>query len=96
MLLVVGVNWRNEGRKASETGAWGQSSAVGSADFAHVDHTVVVQDMIDCLGAERDVAIPVRSVRPAVELMLAMYQSAHRQRTIALPITDDETVWSPL
>ncbi|MGB5873140.1 MAG: Gfo/Idh/MocA family oxidoreductase [Bacteroidota bacterium] len=70
------------------------TGAGGAADFGHRDHTVVVQDMIDCIKSDRDVIIPVTSVRPTLEMVLAMYHSAKHNRPITLPIADDDSVWN--
>ena len=79
---------RKIGNSSQATGAG------GAADFGHRDHMVVVQDMIDCITSDRDVVIPVTSVRPTLEMVLAMYQSAKHHRPITLPIADDDEVWS--
>jgi UDP-N-acetyl-2-amino-2-deoxyglucuronate dehydrogenase len=70
------------------------TGAGGAADFGHRDHTVVVQDMIDSVRSGREVVIPVSTVRPSLEIVLAMYQSAKKREPVVLPITDDESVWS--
>lgn len=77
----------NIGNAAQATGAG------GAADFGHVDHSVVVQDMIDCIGTEKDVVIPVTSVRGSLEIVLAMYQSAAKNEPVEWPIKDDDSVW---
>jgi UDP-N-acetyl-2-amino-2-deoxyglucuronate dehydrogenase len=69
------------------------TAAGGAAAFGHKDHMVVVQDMIDSIRSNREVVIPVTSVRPAVEIVLAMYQSAKQNSPVTLPISDDDTVW---
>lgn len=78
---------RNLGNAAQATGAG------GAADFGHIDHAVVVQDMIDCIGTDKDVIIPVKSVRPTLEMVLAMYQSAARGIPVEWPVRDDLSVW---
>jgi len=78
---------RTFGSSAQATGAG------GAADFGHRDHTVVVQDMIDCIQSDREVIIPVASVRPTLEIVLAMYHSAKHNGPITLPISDDDSVW---
>jgi predicted dehydrogenase len=70
-----------------------KTAASGAADFGHADHQVVIQDMIDSIHANREVVIPVSSVRPTVELVLAMYQSAAYGKPITLPIQDDPAIW---
>ena len=78
---------RNYGNAAQATGAG------GAADFGYLDHKVVIQDMIDAIREDREVIIPVASVRPTLEIVLAMYQSAARKQPVSLPISDDESVW---
>ena len=50
--------------------------------------------MIDAVRADREVVIPVSSVRPTLEIVLAMYHSAARQKAIELPVRDDESIWA--
>jgi predicted dehydrogenase len=78
---------RSYGSAAQATGAG------GPADFGFQDHLVVIQDMIDAIREDRDVIIPVESVRPTVEIVLAMYQSAARNKPVELPVQDDDGVW---
>jgi predicted dehydrogenase len=70
------------------------TAAGGPADFGFADHQVVIQDMIDAVRENREVVIPVSSVRPTVELVLAMYQSAARGKPVDLPIKDDPGIWT--
>jgi hypothetical protein len=35
----------------------------------------------------------VENVRPTLEIVLAMYQSAARNEAVRLPVTDDSTIW---
>lgn len=69
------------------------TGAGGAADFGHADHQVVIQDMIDAIRLDREVVIPVASVRPTLEIVLAMYQSAARNAPVDLPVGDDERAW---
>lgn len=69
------------------------TAAGGAADFSYLDHKVLIQDLIDAVREDRDVIIPVRSVRPTLEIVLAMYQSAARGTPVSLPVQDDETAW---
>lgn len=79
---------RGFGSQAQATGAG------GAADFGHADHQVVIQDMINAIRNQRDVIIPVTSVRPTLEIVLAMYQSAARNNApVDLPVQDDERAW---
>jgi len=78
---------RNIGNAAQATGAG------GAADFGHIDHTAVVQDMIDSIKNNKEVVIPVKSVRATLEIILAMYQSAKSGKTICSPFKDDKKIW---
>jgi predicted dehydrogenase len=69
------------------------TAAGGAADFGHADHQVVVQDMVDAVREDREVVIPVSSVRPTLEIVLGMYQSAARNAPVELPIEDDDSIW---
>ncbi len=75
------------------TGAAPGTGATGPADFGYQDHQVVIQDVIDAIGAAREPLIPVTSVRPTVEVVLAMYQSAARGKRVELPVRDDSGIW---
>lgn len=79
---------RNIGNASQATGAG------GAADFGHVDHTAVVQDMINSIVNNKEVVIPVKSVRPTLEIVLAMYQSAKYNKIISAPFIDDDNVWN--
>lgn len=78
---------RKYGSEAQATGAG------GAADFGHLDHLVVIQDMIDAINQKREVIIPVSAVRPTLEIVLAMYQSAAKSKPVDLPVLDDESAW---
>ena len=78
---------RNLGNAAQATGA------SGPAAFGFADHQVVVQDMIDAILNDHEVIIPVSSVRPTLEAVLAMYHSAAKNCKIELPVVDDESIW---
>jgi UDP-N-acetyl-2-amino-2-deoxyglucuronate dehydrogenase len=69
------------------------TAATGPADFGYLDHLVVIQDMIDAIGANREPVIPVTAVRPTVEAVLAMYHSAARGKRVELPVKDDASIW---
>lgn len=78
---------RNYGNAAQATGA------SGAAAFGAEDHQVVIQDLIDAVREDREVVIPVSTVRPTLEIVLAMYQSAARQAPVSMPVTDDDAIW---
>lgn len=77
----------NIGNAAQATGAG------GAADLGFSDHQVVIQDMIEAINEDKDVVIPVKSVRPSLEIVLAMYQSAAGNAPVEWPIQDDESIW---
>jgi predicted dehydrogenase len=83
-----------EDEQIRQLGSATQATAAGSpTDFGYADHLVVIQDMIDAIREDREVVIPVRSVRPSVELALALYQSAARGGKVNLPVKDDPSIW---
>jgi predicted dehydrogenase len=94
------VTWkfREERPEDAEIRTYGSATqatgAGGAADLGHADHMVVIQDMVDAINENRDVIIPVTSVRPTLEIVLAMYQSAARGQPVALPVQDDDSVWA--
>jgi len=69
------------------------TAAGGAADFGHRDHLVVVQDLIDALRQDREVAIPVGDVRHTLEVALAMYASAKRGGPVELPLAPEVEIW---
>lgn len=69
------------------------TAAGGAADFGFADHQIVIQDFIEAVNEDREVIIPVASVRPTLEMVLAMYQSAAKGAPVDLPVVDDESIW---
>ena len=58
------------------------------------EHQLVIDDAVDAIRENREVAIPCESVRPTLEIALAMYQSDKLgQKPVSLPLPDDEGVW---
>jgi len=70
-----------------------KTAAGGAADFGFADHQVVIQDMIDAIDENREVVIPVSSVRPTLEIVLAMYESAEKNHPVVLPLKGDPQMW---
>jgi predicted dehydrogenase len=93
------VTWKFRDERPEDAGiraigdAAQATGAGGAADFGFADHQVVIQDMIDAVRENREVIIPVASVRPTLEIVLAMYQSAAANRPVDLPVRDDDSVW---
>ncbi len=69
------------------------TGATGAADIGYHDHQVVIEDMIDSIKTGRDPIITVESVRPTLEIVLAMYHSAAKGTPVDLPVEDDESIW---
>ncbi|NUQ65987.1 MAG: Gfo/Idh/MocA family oxidoreductase [Pirellulales bacterium] len=70
------------------------ATAAGSATaLPSIDHQMVIDDCVDAIQSGREVAIPCQSVRPALEISLAMYRSARLGEPVRLPLIDEETVW---
>jgi predicted dehydrogenase len=95
---VVTWQFRDERPEDKEVRTYGSiaqaTGASGATAFGFADHQVVIQDMIDAVREQREVVIPVESVRPTLEIVLAMYQAATRQAAVELPVTDDDSVWN--
>lgn len=88
--------FRKEQPQDVEISGYGSASqstgAGGAADFGHLDHQVVIQDLVDAVRDNREVAIPVRSVRHTLEVVLAMYESARTHAPVALPLAADISI----
>jgi len=69
------------------------TAATGPAAFGFADHAFVIQDLIDAVRDNREVCIPVQSVRPTLEMVLAMYHSAAKGGAVDLPVKDDARIW---
>lgn len=69
------------------------TAATGPTDFAFTDHQAVIEDMADAIRHDRDPLIPVSSVRPTLELALAMYLSAKEGRAVDLPLESEEGIF---
>ncbi len=57
------------------------------------DHLAVIDDFIDAVRANREPVIPCYTVRPSLEIALAMYQSAKLNQPIELPLTNENNCW---
>lgn len=70
------------------------ATAAGSATaLPSVDHQMVIDDCVDAIQSGRELAIPCQSVRPALEIALAMYRSARLGEPVGLPLVDENRVW---
>lgn len=61
--------------------------------LASIDHQRVIDDCVDAVAEGREVVIPCTSVRPTLEMALAMYQSDRLRRPVNLPLTDENALW---
>lgn len=86
---------RPEDAEIREYGSASQATAASSPTaLGFQDHAFVIQDFIDAINQDREVCIPVATVRPSLEMVLAMYQSAARNAPVDLPIQDDPRIWA--
>jgi predicted dehydrogenase len=70
------------------------ATAAGSPTaLPSVDHQMVIDDCVEAIQCGREVAIPCETVRPALEISLAMYQSARLGEPVPLPLADEGRVW---
>jgi UDP-N-acetyl-2-amino-2-deoxyglucuronate dehydrogenase len=58
-----------------------------------IDHQRVIDDCAEAIENNREVAIPCQTVRPTLEISLAMYKSARLGEPVRLPLGDDERIW---
>jgi predicted dehydrogenase len=71
-----------------------QATAAGSPTaLPSADHQAVIDDCAEAIAAGCEVAIPGQSVRPTLEIALAMYQSARLGEPVGLPLADEQHVW---
>ena len=58
------------------------------------EHQMVIDDCVDALGEGRELAIPCESVRPTLEIALAMYKSDRLgERPVHLPLEHERGIW---
>ncbi len=58
------------------------------------EHQAVIDDCVDAIREDREVVIPCHSVRPTLEIALAMYKSARLgERPVNLPLQSDGGIW---
>lgn len=59
-----------------------------------VEHQRVIDDCVDAIRDDREPAIPCESVRPTLEVALAMYKSDKLgEQPVHLPLADDRGIW---
>jgi len=85
---------RPEDVEVSQSGDTQQATAGSSPTaLASIEHQIVIDDCVDAIAEDREVIIPCQSVRPSLEMALAMYQSDKLGRPVRLPLTDEESIW---
>jgi UDP-N-acetyl-2-amino-2-deoxyglucuronate dehydrogenase len=72
-----------------ETAATG---ATGAADLGFRDHQVVIEDLVDAVRSGAEPMIPLLSVGPTLECVLAMYRSSREGAAVELPIPTDSVI----
>ena len=58
-----------------------------------IDHQIVIDDCVDAIAADGPLIIPCETVRPTLEMALAMYKSDRLGEPVSLPLTDEEGIW---
>ena len=89
--------FKDERQEDEEIRTFGDSSvgtaATGPTAFGFADHKVVIEDMADAIKNNREPVITADTVRPTLEMALAMYQSAAQNREVTLPVENEEDIW---
>ncbi len=91
----VGAYGRSKEAKKAEAAQNGKGASIGAADPAAISwggHAFEVRDMIDAIREGREVALPGREARHALELILAVYRSAETGRAVTMPMN---AKWRP-
>jgi predicted dehydrogenase len=58
------------------------------------EHQMVIDDCVDAIRENREVAIPCQAVRPTLEAALAMYKSDRLdEQPVNLPLEDERGIW---
>jgi predicted dehydrogenase len=58
------------------------------------EHQMVIDDCVEAIREDREVAIPCQSVRPTLEIALAMYKSDRlNEQPVHLPLVDERGIW---
>jgi len=70
------------------------TAATGPTDFAYTDHQTVIEDMADAIRQDRAPLITAPTVRPTLEMALAMYLSAKRGEPVDLPLESEDEIFS--
>ena len=85
---------RPEDEAIRQAGDAGQPTA-GSSPTAlpSIDHQMVIDDCVDAIQQDRQLVIPCQSVRPTLEMALAMYKSDKLGEPVALPMHDEDGIW---
>ena len=78
---------RHYGSAAVQTGA----SSPTALSFK--DHQMVIEDLADSIKEDREPLISAPSVRPTLEIALAMYLSARVQDWVELPLDSKINIW---
>ena len=78
-------------RRAGDVGA--ATAASDPTALPSLDHQLVIDDFVEAIALGGEVSIPCRSVRPSLEMALAMYQSAATGQPVTLPLVDEDRIW---
>lgn len=87
------VQWHTSGHaqqeKESELGRRVQTAAAGAADFDWHEHQWQIQDMVEAIRSGHEPSIRGEDGRNALEVVLAIHESARREKTLYLPFFPD-------
>jgi predicted dehydrogenase len=85
---------RTEDEDIRRCGDVKQATAASSPTaLPSIDHQRVIDDCVEAIESDREVAIPCATVRPTVEISLAMYKSARLGEPVQLPLVSEEGIW---
>ncbi|MHA1571893.1 MAG: Gfo/Idh/MocA family protein [Alphaproteobacteria bacterium] len=70
-----------------------QTAGSSPTALASIDHQIIIDDCVDAIAENREVIIPCASVRPSLEMALAMYKSDKLKSPVELPLGADEDIW---
>jgi len=81
------VEWHVPGEEApGEGGGKGGTAASDPRDIAEDGHTIQIRDLVAAIKEDRKPMVSGEDARPAVELILAVYQSARTGQPVRLPL----------
>jgi UDP-N-acetyl-2-amino-2-deoxyglucuronate dehydrogenase len=74
---------------SSSTDGYAGAAAHGATDFSHIEHQLLIEDMIAAIREDREPAVNGREGRKVLEIINAIHASAQAGRVITLPAGND-------